>query len=148
VGYRSSIAGLIERLLRSVTLGALQWAGRVGVPERLDRHAAHAGVMAIRCYRATLSPLLGRQCLFHPTCSHRAERLLRANGWNAGMPEVLMQVRRCCGTYRLRLGGDGRFELETVDGLIYPEEAIAPRLLIFGSSLKCSQIESSRPIGT
>lgn len=33
---------------------------------------ARLAIAAIRLYQWTLSPIIGRQCRFHPTCSHYA----------------------------------------------------------------------------
>ena len=42
-------------------------------------------IRLIRLYRLTLSPWLGRQCRFEPTCSHYGEEAIRRFGaWRGG----------------------------------------------------------------
>jgi putative membrane protein insertion efficiency factor len=48
---------------------------------------------ALRAYKLTLSPLIGRQCRFLPTCSEYAAEALIAHGpWRGG----LLAARRLC----------------------------------------------------
>jgi len=48
---------------------------------------------ALRAYKLTLSPLIGRQCRFLPTCSDYAAQCLIAHGpWRGGA----LAVRRLC----------------------------------------------------
>jgi putative membrane protein insertion efficiency factor len=49
----------------------------------------------ITLYRYTLSPLIGRQCRYLPTCSHYAEDALRAHGAWAGSWMALARICRC-----------------------------------------------------
>jgi putative membrane protein insertion efficiency factor len=65
------------------------------------RLPARALIMLVRLYQRTLSPLVGRQCRFHPTCSNYmigavekygalrgawrgTRRLLRCHPWHPG----------------------------------------------------------------
>ena len=52
------------------------------MPSDLARRTAVAG---IRLYQLTLSPYLGRQCRFYPTCSHYAREAIEQHGaWRGG----------------------------------------------------------------
>ncbi|HZW09454.1 MAG TPA: membrane protein insertion efficiency factor YidD [Phycisphaerales bacterium] len=52
-------------------------------------------VLAILLYRATLSPFLGRQCRFEPTCSIYGLRAYRRYGPLRGTWLTLRRVGRC-----------------------------------------------------
>lgn len=55
--------------------------------------AARAVLAVIRLYQATLSPWIGRQCRFEPTCSrYTAEAVARHGALRGGW----MGVRRLC----------------------------------------------------
>ena len=57
---------------------------------------------ALRAYKLTLSPLIGRQCRFLPTCSeYAAEALIRHGPWRGGV----LAARRLCRCHPL--GGSG-----------------------------------------
>ncbi len=57
---------------------------------------------AIRAYKLTLSPWIGRQCRYLPTCSEYAEEaLIRHGPWRGGS----MTVRRLCRCHPF--GGSG-----------------------------------------
>ena len=48
---------------------------------------------ALRAYKLTLSPLIGRQCLFMPSCSDYAAAVLISHGpWRGGA----LAARRLC----------------------------------------------------
>ena len=48
---------------------------------------------ALRAYKLTLSPLIGRQCRFLPTCSEFAAEVLISHGpWRGGV----LAARRLC----------------------------------------------------
>ena len=49
----------------------------------------------IRVYQATLSPLLGRQCRFVPTCSEYFIEAVRTRGAIRGMLKGLWRICRC-----------------------------------------------------
>lgn len=46
-------------------------------------------------YRRALSPLIGRRCRFHPTCSAYAETALREYGAARGTWLAVRRVARC-----------------------------------------------------
>jgi len=57
---------------------------------------------ALRAYKLTLSPLIGRQCRYLPTCSEYAAEALIAHGpWRGGS----LAVRRLCRCHPF--GGSG-----------------------------------------
>lgn len=50
---------------------------------------------AVFFYRVTLSPLLGRQCRYLPTCSHYADEAVRHHGAWIGGWLTLARMLRC-----------------------------------------------------
>jgi len=50
---------------------------------------------AIRAYQLTLSPWLGRQCRFEPTCSAYAAHAIAAHGPLRGSWLALRRIGRC-----------------------------------------------------
>jgi len=50
---------------------------------------------AIRLYQIGLSPLLGGQCRFHPTCSEYAREAIREHGAIRGVALSLHRIIRC-----------------------------------------------------
>jgi hypothetical protein len=54
-----------------------------------------AAVAGIRLYQITLSPYLGRQCRFHPTCSEYAREALEHHGLIRGSWLGLRRLGRC-----------------------------------------------------
>ncbi|MEQ9641455.1 MAG: membrane protein insertion efficiency factor YidD [Alphaproteobacteria bacterium] len=115
----------LERCLRRAIVLNITALSHFDPPEPLDRILLPLGLFAIRIYRAILSPWLGRQCLFRPTCSQRALRSLSRFGWTGGIREISNQLRRCSGNYLLRLNKDGNLEMQTLDGTIYPESELS-----------------------
>jgi len=49
----------------------------------------------IRVYQWTLSPLIGNQCRFHPTCSQYAMEAIEAHGLCRGSYLALRRIGRC-----------------------------------------------------
>jgi len=49
----------------------------------------------IKIYRYTLSPFIGNQCRFYPTCSHYAEEALIEHGLIDGIILAIKRVFRC-----------------------------------------------------
>jgi putative membrane protein insertion efficiency factor len=54
-----------------------------------------AGIALIKLYRLTLSPFLGRQCRYLPTCSEYTEEAIRRFGLWAGMWVGHARLQRC-----------------------------------------------------
>jgi putative membrane protein insertion efficiency factor len=52
-------------------------------------------IAAIKVYQVTLSPWLGRQCRYVPTCSQYAEEALRTLGVRRGLWLALKRIGRC-----------------------------------------------------
>lgn len=52
-------------------------------------------VAAIRVYQATISPLLGDACRFHPSCSRYMIEALRKYGLIVGLAKGLRRLSRC-----------------------------------------------------
>lgn len=52
-------------------------------------------IFLIRGYQWLLSPLLGNNCRFHPTCSEYAIEALRTHGFARGSWLALRRVGRC-----------------------------------------------------
>ncbi|MCC7549699.1 MAG: membrane protein insertion efficiency factor YidD [Burkholderiales bacterium] len=55
----------------------------------------HIGVLMIRIYQWTLSPLIGPRCRFHPTCSDYAIEALGRYGAVRGTGLALRRLARC-----------------------------------------------------
>jgi len=69
-------------------------------PEAPERHlparlAVRILVALIQGYRLTLSPFIGNQCRFHPSCSRYAEQALVAHGPLRGAWLSLCRLLRC-----------------------------------------------------
>ena len=64
-------------------------------PSLLSRIPSLLGIGAIKLYRLTLSPILGRQCRYLPTCSEYAEESVRRYGLWAGSWMALSRLQRC-----------------------------------------------------
>ena len=62
---------------------------------KLSRLASSALISLIRVYQATLSPLIGRQCRFVPTCSNYFIEAVRRRGPIRGSLMGLWRVLRC-----------------------------------------------------
>ena len=67
-----------------------------------DRVLAHMLLALVRAYQWTLSPLLGSQCRFYPTCSRYAAVALREH---SGVRGGWLTVRRLCRCHPLSRGG-------------------------------------------
>jgi putative membrane protein insertion efficiency factor len=50
---------------------------------------------AIRLYQLTLSPWLGRQCRYEPTCSHYAAEAIERFGAGRGVWLAMKRLGRC-----------------------------------------------------
>lgn len=50
---------------------------------------------AVRCYRWFLSPLLGPNCRFYPSCSCYAEEALQRHGAIRGSYLTMRRIMRC-----------------------------------------------------
>lgn len=52
-------------------------------------------LVLVRLYRRLISPLLGKNCRFHPTCSAYAEQALLTHGAVRGSWLAVRRVGRC-----------------------------------------------------
>jgi len=52
-------------------------------------------VALIRCYQRFISPLLGENCRFYPSCSQYAIESIRAHGAIVGAGYALWRIVRC-----------------------------------------------------
>jgi hypothetical protein len=50
---------------------------------------------AVRGYQMTLSPIIGRQCRFHPTCSNYMILAVRKHGVVIGVCKGIWRICRC-----------------------------------------------------
>lgn len=57
--------------------------------------AARGLLLVIEAYRVTLSPLLGGQCRYVPSCSRYAEESIRRHGARRGSWLALGRLLRC-----------------------------------------------------
>ena len=56
---------------------------------------AAIAVLFVRCYQVLLSPLLGRTCRFHPSCSQYYILAVRKYGLCVGSWRGLCRIARC-----------------------------------------------------
>jgi len=49
----------------------------------------------IRAYQLILSPWIGRQCRFYPTCSHYGAEAIRLHGVVTGSRLIIARILRC-----------------------------------------------------
>ncbi len=66
-----------------------------GVPAAFSQWARSALLALIRAYQYGLSPWLGGQCRFTPTCSHYAAGAIAAHGPWRGLGLALWRLLRC-----------------------------------------------------
>jgi hypothetical protein len=52
-------------------------------------------IAVLAAYRYALSPMLGRNCRFHPSCSEYAQEALERHGALRGLWLALRRVGRC-----------------------------------------------------
>ncbi|MAT80820.1 MAG: membrane protein insertion efficiency factor YidD [Phycisphaerae bacterium] len=57
--------------------------------------AARICIGFIRIYQATLSPLIGQHCRFHPTCSRYAVEAIQRHGAIRGCWLAIRRLSRC-----------------------------------------------------
>lgn len=52
-------------------------------------------IRCIRLYQRVLSPYLGNQCRFHPSCSHYGIEALEVHGFFKGTALLIYRLLRC-----------------------------------------------------
>lgn len=106
----------------------VQAAAWIPVPALADRKLVPLAISTIALYRRHLSSRTNRICLFHPSCSYRAEGFIREHGFFKGMRNTLDQLRRCGGAYSILKTANGDAWLRTEDGCEFgPDEISIPR---------------------
>jgi putative membrane protein insertion efficiency factor len=68
---------------------------RLGVAETVVRLPRQLGIALIKLYRVVLSPLIGRECRYLPTCSEYTEEAILRYGLWAGFWIGLARIQRC-----------------------------------------------------
>jgi putative membrane protein insertion efficiency factor len=68
-----------------------------------SRCVASLLILLVRLYQCTLSPFLGQQCRFHPTCSHYFIAAVQKHGPLRG---TMLGVWRICRCQPFCQGGD------------------------------------------
>jgi putative membrane protein insertion efficiency factor len=63
--------------------------------QELDVSIARVLLGLVRVYQRLLSPLFGRQCRFHPTCSEYAKQALNQHGSLFGIALTVWRILRC-----------------------------------------------------
>jgi putative membrane protein insertion efficiency factor len=61
----------------------------------ITRLPAEALILAVRVYQYTLSPIVGRQCRFEPTCSNYFIGAVRKHGAILGAARGVGRICRC-----------------------------------------------------
>lgn len=61
----------------------------------LSRAIALPLIILVKLYQFTLSPIMGRQCRYHPTCSWYALEALRTHGGLKGSLLAARRIARC-----------------------------------------------------
>jgi len=56
---------------------------------------AKLAIVLIKGYQWTLSPFIGRQCRFHPTCSHYAIQAFKTYGFIKGLKLTVTRISKC-----------------------------------------------------
>ncbi|MEX0939435.1 MAG: membrane protein insertion efficiency factor YidD [Pirellulales bacterium] len=64
------------------------WATVVGLPSWLL-------IAGVRCYQVTLSPFIGNQCRYYPTCSSYFIQAVRKYGAASGALRGIWRICRC-----------------------------------------------------
>ncbi len=54
-----------------------------------------AGILAISIYQFTLSPILGGQCRFYPSCSSYTKQAIEKYGFRKGLRLGLKRLLKC-----------------------------------------------------
>ena len=67
----------------------------VRLPPGLRHWPARGVLAAVRLYQRWLSPLLGSQCRFHPTCSDYTALAVAKHGTCLGVALGLWRILRC-----------------------------------------------------
>ena len=55
----------------------------------------HLLILAIKTYRIFISPILGQNCRFYPTCSEYSIQALQEYGFFYGLKYIIKRIIRC-----------------------------------------------------
>lgn len=61
----------------------------------LDKGFVWVAVKLIHIYRYTLSPIIGNQCRFYPSCSRYSEESLQTHGFFRGVYLTVIRLLKC-----------------------------------------------------
>jgi uncharacterized protein len=61
----------------------------------MNRRVSALLIGMVRLYQLTLSPIFGRQCRFHPTCSQYFIEAVRKYGAFSGLVRGIGRILRC-----------------------------------------------------
>jgi putative membrane protein insertion efficiency factor len=63
--------------------------------QSITRLPARGVIALVRLYQLTLSPFVGRQCRFEPTCSNYMIQAVEKYGVLRGVPKGIWRIIRC-----------------------------------------------------
>jgi putative component of membrane protein insertase Oxa1/YidC/SpoIIIJ protein YidD len=96
---------------------------------RADRIAAVGAIITIKIYRLLLSPLVGGDCLFRPTCSKFAQQAFGEHGWTRGSTMVRHRLNDCAGGYSLFMSAEGTPKMRARSGDIFELKQMSPAMI-------------------
>lgn len=67
--------------------------GSIG--NQINAGLSQVAIAIIKLYQRILSPVMGRQCRFYPTCSHYGEEAYRKHGFIYGTWLTLKRIVKC-----------------------------------------------------
>lgn len=82
-------------MARFVEQRAVRTAASGAAAAIVGRLALRCALSALRVYRLVLSPVLGPNCRFEPSCSRFAEQALERHGWREGGAMAARRLLRC-----------------------------------------------------
>ncbi len=59
------------------------------------RAAGKLAVLLIEIYRKAVSPILGKRCRFHPSCSEYSAQAIKMHGMGKGGAMALRRIAKC-----------------------------------------------------
>jgi uncharacterized protein len=65
------------------------------LPTRLHNYLKWSAIKLIHLYRYLLSPWIGNQCRFYPSCSHYSEEAINLHGFFVGSYLTLRRLLKC-----------------------------------------------------
>ncbi len=95
VRWRTPRVGMSEAVSRKRPGQLPESRGIQEITDAVRRRAIAVLKGTIRLYQLTLSPLVGGQCRFHPTCSNYALEAIARHGPIAGSSMALKRLLKC-----------------------------------------------------